>query len=408
MMCMLVILSLWASLGAITAHADDPPNSHVVQSGDTLWDISQQFGISVEALIAANQLQDANFLSEGQRLVIPSSGQQDQTQTNTPDANTSEDPAASTGARLNTPLEVLLQRHGLTMRKLQLMESEYSPLEPPPPNLPEPFFEIAYTPEIIQGQTGVVRVTLTEAITPTARYGNFDLSVLYRDKTREGYRYEALIPTWALAKVAPRKLIITADKEQISRTFDITRGNYETQHIVLPPGKGELLEPQKTRAELKQLTETWQEFDPAKLWRGSFQFPTDEEHRRTSPFGTRRSYNDGPVTSYHAGTDWSAPEGTPIKAPAPGVIALAEPLEVRGGAVIIDHGRGVFSNFWHLSEILAEPGQHVELGDIVGLVGSTGLSTGAHLHWEIRVNGVAVDPMQWAEAHFPNLPLYSP
>jgi len=136
-------------------------------------------------------------------------------------------------------------------------------------------------------------------------------------------------------------------------------------------------------------------------WTEPFQFPIGEGFHRTSPYGTRRSYNGGPVSSYHAGSDWGAPEGTPIIAPAPGVIVLAEPLFVRGGAVIIDHGAGVYSNFWHMSQIDVKPGDVVQTGDQLGLVGSTGLSTGAHLHWEIRVNGWRWIPCNGRSRRFP-------
>ncbi|MDW8268706.1 MAG: M23 family metallopeptidase, partial [Anaerolineae bacterium] len=125
--------------------------------------------------------------------------------------------------------------------------------------------------------------------------------------------------------------------------------------------------------------------------------------RQTSPYGTKRSYNGGPVSSFHAGTDWGAPEGTPVWAPAHGTVVLAEMLDVRGGAVIIDHGLGVTSNFWHLSRIDVRPGDRVAPGDVIGLVGTTGLSTAAHLHWELRVGTLAVDPLQWTETHFPYL-----
>jgi murein DD-endopeptidase MepM/ murein hydrolase activator NlpD len=65
--------------------------------------------------------------------------------------------------------------------------------------------------------------------------------------------------------------------------------------------------------------------------------------------------------------------------------------------VIIDHGRGLFTGYWHLSEMVVEVGQQVDTGDLLGLVGNTGLSTGAHLHWELRIYGIAVDPMQFID-----------
>jgi murein DD-endopeptidase MepM/ murein hydrolase activator NlpD len=101
--------------------------------------------------------------------------------------------------------------------------------------------------------------------------------------------------------------------------------------------------------------------------------------------------------SAHAGEDFSAPPGSEVLAPAAGTVLLAESLFVRGNAVMLDHGSGVITGYWHLQKLNVESGQRVEAGQTLGEVGSTGLSTGAHLHWELRVRGVAVDPMQWVE-----------
>jgi murein DD-endopeptidase MepM/ murein hydrolase activator NlpD len=78
-------------------------------------------------------------------------------------------------------------------------------------------------------------------------------------------------------------------------------------------------------------------------------------------------------------------------------VALAQPLQVRGNAILLDHGRGIFTGYWHLNELRVAVGQKVAAGDLIGLVGNTGLSTGAHLHWELRINGIAVDPTQFWE-----------
>jgi murein DD-endopeptidase MepM/ murein hydrolase activator NlpD len=88
-----------------------------------------------------------------------------------------------------------------------------------------------------------------------------------------------------------------------------------------------------------------------------------------------------------------------VLSPAKGRVVLAEPLQVRGNAVILDHGRGVMTGYWHLSRIDVSVGQEVEAGDLLGLVGNTGLSTGAHLHWEVRVMGIQVDPLQWVREY---------
>ena len=72
-------------------------------------------------------------------------------------------------------------------------------------------------------------------------------------------------------------------------------------------------------------------------------------------------------------------------------------LPVRGNAVVLDHGMGVYTGYWHLSQLSVAPGQEVSQGDVIGLVGNTGRSTGAHLHWELRIDGIAVDPLQFLE-----------
>lgn len=86
-------------------------------------------------------------------------------------------------------------------------------------------------------------------------------------------------------------------------------------------------------------------------------------------YGARRSYNGGPYPTYHEGVDFSAYAGTPVMAPAAGTVALAEPLTVRGGAVILDHGLGVYTGYYHLSAIHATVGQQVQPGDVLGEAG---------------------------------------
>lgn len=148
-------------------------------------------------------------------------------------------------------------------------------------------------------------------------------------------------------------------------------------------------------AERARLFELWAEIWPEPFWESSFQEPINEYLSYSSFYGARRSYNGGPYRTYHEGLDFSAYGGTAVYAPARGVVVLAERLYVRGGAVIIDHGLGIYSGMYHMSAVHAEPGQLVAPGDLVGEVGTTGLSTGNHLHWDMLVNGVWVDPMAW-------------
>ncbi len=114
-------------------------------------------------------------------------------------------------------------------------------------------------------------------------------------------------------------------------------------------------------------------------------------------FGEERSFNGGPRGGHHGGTDIAAPSATPIRATNRGVVRLAMLGLIRGNILVIDHGGGVVSSYGHMSAFNAEVGQVVERGDIVGFVGSTGLSTGPHLHWELAVSGVLVDGLRWLD-----------
>jgi murein DD-endopeptidase MepM/ murein hydrolase activator NlpD len=115
----------------------------------------------------------------------------------------------------------------------------------------------------------------------------------------------------------------------------------------------------------------------------------------TSPFGVKRLHNKKPTGDYHGGVDQRTPEGTPIRAVAAGTVSFAKKFNVLGNAVGIDHGQGLESMYLHMSKLAVEPGARVERGDTLGYAGSTGRSTGPHLHWVLSVNGMNVNPAQW-------------
>ena len=141
---------------------------------------------------------------------------------------------------------------------------------------------------------------------------------------------------------------------------------------------------------------------PEKLWTGKFVYPIDEPICFKSLFGNRRSYNNSTLISFHTGVDFGvcAPSLNVYSAAA-GKVIFAGPLTVRGNAVFIDHGQGIFSGYFHLSHINVSVGQMVQPRQLIGLVGSTGRVTGPHLHFEIWVNGVQVDPLEWFQKSFP-------
>ena len=135
-------------------------------------------------------------------------------------------------------------------------------------------------------------------------------------------------------------------------------------------------------------------------WEGTgiFQWPLPQEYPLTSPFGWRTDPLTGEA-SYHGGTDIAAPGGTPILAAADGIVTAANSTDSWGGSygyhIKIDHGNGLETLYAHCSAICVTPGQQVQQGEVIGFVGSTGNSTGNHLHFEVWVSGERTDAMSF-------------
>jgi murein DD-endopeptidase MepM/ murein hydrolase activator NlpD len=184
----------------------------------------------------------------------------------------------------------------------------------------------------------------------------------------------------------------------LESTLATVAGAFETEQLVFEPSTEALLAPDIAQPEYERVSAIYAASEPAVMWDAPFAWP--REDRLTSLFGTRRAYGTV-LSSYHAGLDIAGLVGEPVAAPASGVVVLAEELQVRGNAVIIDHGAGVMSGYFHLSEIAVQAGDLVSGGQFLGNVGATGLVTGSHLHWEMRVGGVAVDPLEWLDRTFP-------
>lgn len=128
-------------------------------------------------------------------------------------------------------------------------------------------------------------------------------------------------------------------------------------------------------------------------WQGAWILPVEGEV--TGVFGAQRSYDGVVAPGWHHGHDIAAQQGDPIVAPAHGTVVWTGELVLHGMGVIVDHGAGVYSGYWHMSLIAVRAGHEVAPGDWLGNIGTTGLSTGPHLHWEVIIQGVDVDPVQW-------------
>jgi murein DD-endopeptidase MepM/ murein hydrolase activator NlpD len=208
-------------------------------------------------------------------------------------------------------------------------------------------------------------------------------------------RTRAMIPTTPLEKPGVRDIKVSADSGMKTIQVNVTDRKFPIQRINLPPGKAGV---QATELELKKAAAFKAIVTPDKMWDGKFIPPN--QGGKGSPYGVRRYYNGVFAKDYyHRGLDYKGGYGSPVVTPAGGKVALVgyekQGFRVHGNVVGVDHGQGVVSIFLHLSKINVKEGQILESGDIIGAIGSTGASTGPHLHWGLYVNGAAVDPAQW-------------
>lgn len=389
-------------------HAQDAAGAYTVAPGDTLGAIATQFGVPLDALIAANAIDDPNRIRVGQVLVIPNADG------SLPAAALAATTTGVVRAAAGDTLATLAARYALdpalvaelngvpSTRRLFPGQPVRVPADVVPPVTVTlgAITALDAPAEIVQGRTGRVDVISSRPLNLIGRWNGQPLTFI--PLSEDGLHHFAFVPVDALLEPGVYPLEIgytTARGVEIVRSWPVTvvAGPYDYQEIVVAQEKADVLTPDVVVAERERVVAIWSQISSTLWWRDLFQRPISVDYPTTSPFGTRRTYSVADIGNFHAGQDFGAPEGTLIFAPAPGVVVLAEPLAVRGNAVIIDHGQGVFTGYWHMSEMKVTPGMRVETGDVLGLVGNTGLSTGAHLHWELRINGVAVDPMQFLD-----------
>jgi murein DD-endopeptidase MepM/ murein hydrolase activator NlpD len=208
-------------------------------------------------------------------------------------------------------------------------------------------------------------------------------------------RYRAFIPTTPLEKPGGRTVIITGGGETKKIPIEVKSRSFKIQRINLPPGKAGV---SATKLELQRATEFRAVRTPEKFWNGVFIKPNNG--RMSTPYGVRRYYNGVFANDYyHRGLDFAGASGSAVIAPAPGRVVLVgtvkEGFRVHGNVIGVDHGQGVSSIFMHLKNILVKEGDVVKPGQKIGTVGTTGASTGPHLHWGLYVNGKSIDPIPW-------------
>jgi murein DD-endopeptidase MepM/ murein hydrolase activator NlpD len=188
-----------------------------------------------------------------------------------------------------------------------------------------------------------------------------------------------------------------ASEQRLSLPIAKTQWTQDT--VQVGPDLMPLLAPQVRSDEDAQLAKTYAGFSPERLWNGKFVMPTPGQIM--TQFGEVRSYNGGPFEGHHGGADIAAPMGQAVRAPARARVALIDKVKLRGNVVILDHGQGVYTTYGHLSAVNVKVGDEVEAGQVFANVGTTGLSEGPHLHWELWVRGANVDPLDWVKRSYP-------
>ncbi len=195
------------------------------------------------------------------------------------------------------------------------------------------------------------------------------------------------------AEPGPQVFTLTdASGAAIELRFDVVHKQYRERHLTITndrlvnPDASDMERINRESAAMRRAFATWSEsLTPVFAMRSPVDGP------RSSSFGSRSFYNGQPRNP-HSGMDIAAAEGTPIHAPAPGVVLATGDYFFNGNTVIMDHGHGLISLYCHLSSIDIEPGAVLAAGDRIGAVGSTGRVTGPHLHWSVNLNNVRVDP----------------
>ena len=454
----LIFLLLSISFSSQSVRAQEiTGTAYVVKPGDTLSSIAASFNVTLTALMSANGITDPNQIDVGQQLIIPgiviinmgdsyrnlirrmqvsqssfnklnhivSPGQfyiganmilPSEGVTQTLNTGISPKPGESLlelAVKQNTDVWTLSHNNHLegswdgVPGDTLFAQGKYG--EQSASGLPSAIVsaEIRDLP-LKQGGTGVIIVHTV----PNVTLGGLLVDHPLHFFTLEDGTQIALQGVHAQLEpgIYPLRLDATlqdGSKQSYEQFILIVSGNYLEEVIQgIDPA---FIDPAVTEPELQEVMQITLPANPTKYWSGEFISPAiayADSTYFTSRYGTRRTYtaqgSDLNITgAFHTGLDFGGGNGLALTAPAAGVIVFAGPLTVRGNATIIDHGWGVYSGFWHQSKIQVQVGQLVQQNEVIGLVGGTGRVTGAHLHWELWVNGIQVDPLDWLIQTYP-------
>ncbi len=222
----------------------------------------------------------------------------------------------------------------------------------------------------------------------------------YHNRFEKGRSFYALVPTSYYTKPKKTKMVIVyiENKEKFYSSFPISivDANYKSEKLKVAPSRAKISRKNRVRIakEQKEAMKIYHTNTQKLYIKEPLAYPM--KSKITSLFGNKRVFN-GILKSYHSGTDFRAKVGTPIRAVAAGRVVLVKNRFFAGNSVIIDHGEGIYTGYYHMSRFKVHKGQIVHKGQVLGFSGATGRVTGPHLHFSVRVNGVQVDPIQFLD-----------
>lgn len=440
------------------AQAQTPGPHYVVQAGEALSNIANRFGVTIAALVAANPGLNPDLVREGAALILPGSPTLAGPVATLP--LTPGDTLASLAHRLGQQPGTLVQLNGVLNPEQLYVNEEIVYLEQgdavraiptgraypataqlgllglsaahnqnpwalaainhihpagltpgalayipggdrPLSGLPAPLTEVSVGPlPAVQGNTLSIKLATEAPATIHGTLGAWPLTFLADAAAPNTYYALQGLPRFLEANLHPLVLTATlASGEVVSLVQRVpTRAGefFSDSPLTVDPLT---IDPAATEPENQLIAAAVAAVTPDRYWLGPFALPSIGVER--SVYGSLRVYNGGVLTGFHTGVDYAGQDGQPITAPAPGVVVFAQTLTVRGNATIIDHGWGVYTGYWHQSAQYVAVGDRVETGQIIGENGRTGRVTGPHLHWEMFVAGVQVDPRQFINWTFP-------
>ena len=229
-------------------------------------------------------------------------------------------------------------------------------------------------------------------------------SLLYNDKyytisqhPLSKSKMYALVPISYYEKPSDKKVKLFYEEKEKEREktyfLRVRDAQYTKENIKVSNSKVHLSAKDKKRAskEYAEAMKVYNTVSPKSYISSEFIAPL--QSKITSSFGKARVYN-GTLKGYHSGTDYRAKVGERVKTANDGVVVLVKNRFYSGGSIVVDHGQGIYTCYFHLSRFHVKEGERVKKGQVIGLSGKSGRVTGPHLHFAARVNGVQVDPLQ--------------